>query len=80
MHDRVPCLTHTRGGQYVRYITNRKGLLTITEMLRLQGLPEDYRNVAAKVHMTERQLGQCVGNATSLDVLVPLLTTIGCKG
>ncbi len=39
--------------------------------------------MAAKVNMTERQLGQCVGNAMSLNVLVPLLTeilgTIGWK-
>ncbi len=78
MRGCVPCITRTRGGQNGHYITNHNGLLTMKELLRLQGLPEKYHKMAAKVGMTDRQLGQCVGNAMSVNILVPLLKKILC--
>ena len=76
MSDRTPCITRTRGGQFGHYVTNRKGLLTLKEMLRLQGLPEDYEAAASEVGMTPRQLGQCIGNAMSVNILTELLRSM----
>ena len=76
MSNRVPCITRTRGGQLGHYVTNRKGPLTLKEMLRLQGLPEDYEDDASKVGMTPRQLGQCIGNAMSVNILTELLRSM----
>lgn len=75
---RVPCITRTRGGQGGHYITSHNGLMTTTELLRLQGLPEEYRKTAAMVGMTDKQLGECAGNAMSVNVLVPLLNSVLC--
>ena len=76
MSNRVPCITRTRGGQFGHYVTNRKRPLTLKEMLRLQGLPEDYEDDASKVGMTPRQLGQCIGNAMSVNILTELLRSM----
>ena len=48
------------------------GLLTTTEMLRLQGLPEDFLAIALRAKVSERQLRQMIGNAMSINVLARL--------
>ena len=44
--DRVPCITQARGGAGGYYITSIQRLLTVEEMLNLQGFPLSYRAVA----------------------------------
>ena len=76
MSNRVPCITRTRAGQFGHYVTNRKGLLTLKETWRLQGLLEDCEDEASKVGMTPSQLGQCIGNAMSVNILTELLRSM----
>ncbi len=79
MHNCVPCITRSRGGQHGFYITTKGRLLTTEEMLMLQGLPTSYRDVAQAVGITDTQLGQMVGNAISTNVLKVLLCRILTK-
>ena len=81
MTDRVPCITRTRGAAGGYYITSVQRLLTVEEMLNLQGLPLSYRKVARREGVSDRQLGQMVGNAIPTNILraiLPrMLTNIG---
>ncbi len=81
MTDRVPCITRTRGAAGGYYITSVQRLLTVEEMLNLQGLPLSYRKVARREGVSDRQLGQIVGNAIPTNILraiLPrMLTNIG---
>ena len=73
MTDRVPCITRTRGGAGGFYITSVQRLLTVEEMLNLQGLPLSYRGVARREGVSDRQLGMMVGNAIATNVLRAIL-------
>ena len=69
----VPCLTRSRAGAGGYWITTVRGLLTTTEMLRLQGLPCELVEAARTARVSDRQLRQMVGNAMSVNVLVTIL-------
>ena len=74
MQGRSPCLTRARAatGHYFPALGRR---MSIQERLRLQGLPEAiYEKCRDKI--TERQLGQMVGNSLSVNVMVALLRNI----
>lgn len=73
----VPCLTRTRAGTGGYWVerpggADAGGLLTTREMLRLQGLPEDFLAIALRAKVSERQLRQMIGNAMSINVLARL--------
>ena len=55
------------------YITSVQRLLTVEEMLNLQGLPLSYRAVARREGVSDRQLGMMVGNAIATNVLRAIL-------
>ena len=71
---KVPCLTRTRAGSGGYYSTTTGGLLTTHEMLRLQGLPENFGHTASQVGISQRQLRQMIGNAMSVNVLALVLS------
>ena len=54
-------------------ITSVQRLLTVEEMLNLQGLPLSYRAVARGQGVSDRQLGMMVGNAIATNVLRAIL-------
>ena len=51
-------------------------LLTVEEMLSLQGLPTSQRAAAHRVGISDRTLGQMVGNAIPTNVIKPVLARI----
>ncbi len=63
LFNKVPCITRTRGGQGGYYLTCQQRLLTVEEMLNLQGLPVKCAAVARECGVTDRQMGQMAGNA-----------------
>ena len=81
MANRVQCLTRTRCGDGGYYITSVNRLLTVEEMLNLQGLPISYRAAARRGGISDRQLGEMVGNAVPTNILkvilARMLTMIG---
>ncbi len=76
MANRVSCITRHRGGEGGSFITSVHRLLTIEEMLRLQGLPTSHRAAAHRVGISDRTLGQMVGNAIPTNVIKPVLARI----
>ena len=76
MANRVPCITRKRGGEGGSFITSVHRLLTIEEMLRLQGLPTSHRAAAHRVGISDRTLAQMVGNAIPTNVIKPVLARI----
>ena len=76
MVGKVPCLTRTRAGSGGYWITGVNGLLTTREMLRLQGLPETFIQIAEAAAVSEPQLRQMIGNAMSVNVLVTILSRL----
>ena len=72
----VPCLTRTRAASGGYWITGIDRLLTTREMLRLQGLPEHFTELAENSHVTDRQLRQMIGNAMSVNVLVAIMSRL----
>ena len=81
MTNRVQCLTRTRCGDGGYYITSVNRLLTVEEMLNLQGLPISYRAAARRGGISDRQLGEMVGHAVPTNIrkaiLARMLTMIG---
>ena len=73
---KVPCLTRSRAGAGGYWLTSVNGLLTTREMLRLQGLPDSFSDIARKAGIRDRQLRQMIGNAMSVNVLVRVLSKI----
>jgi DNA-cytosine methyltransferase len=72
MKGKSPCLTRSRAGAGGHWITTSKRLMTLPEMLRLQG-------VSPKVNRTgisDRQMGCMIGNAMSVNVLERLLVRL----
>ena len=55
------------------WVPCRQGLMTVKELLRLQGLPPGFAKLAKQLKISDRQMGMMVGNAMSVNVLVYLL-------
>lgn len=72
----VPCLTRTRAGSGGYWIAGVNRLLTTREMLRLQGLPDQFIEHASTARVTDRQLRQMIGNAMSVNVLVTIMSRL----
>lgn len=81
-----PCLTRTRAGAGAFWLTSHGRVFSLAEMLRLQGMPSDLllstiRRRHARDHplrkpLSQRQVGQLVGNAMSVNVLSRLLARV----
>lgn len=69
MKNMCPCLTRGRAGAGGHWVSNRGRLLTIDEMLMLQGMRADVRRTG----ISNRQVGLMIGNAMSVNVLERLL-------
>ena len=67
-----PCLTRTRAADGGHWITTRSRLMSVPEMLRLQGMSPALNCVG----ITERQMGCMIGNAMSVNVLERLLVRL----
>ena len=66
----APCLTKSRAGQLGFWSMQHGSSLTVSEMLRLQGIdPEKVRTKS----MTPNQMGQCLGNAFTQPVFEGVL-------
>ena len=76
MTNRVPCLTRNRAGSGGSFITSVNRLLTVEEMLSLQGLPTSHRAVARRAGISDRCVGQMVGNAIATNTIKPILARI----
>lgn len=72
MRGQCPCLTRARAGAGGHWVTSRSRLLTVEEMLSLQGMPSDVRRDG----ISNRQLGLMIGNAMSINVLERLLVRL----
>ena len=72
MRGRCPCLTRARAGSGGHWVSNRSRLLSIEEMLALQGMPADVRREG----ISNRQLGLMIGNAMSVNVLERILVRL----
>lgn len=69
MKNVCPCLTRGRAGSGGHWVSTRRRLLTIDEMLTLQGIPADVHRKG----ISNRQVGYMIGNAMSVNVLERLL-------
>lgn len=72
MLGKSPCLTRTRAAAGGHWITTRSRLMSVPEMLRLQGMSPALNCVG----ITERQMGCMIGNAMSVNVLERLLVRL----
>jgi site-specific DNA-cytosine methylase len=72
MKARSPCLTRSRAGAGGHWVSNRSRLLTIEEMLSLQGMRAD----VCREGISNRQMGLMIGNAMSVNVLERLLVRL----
>jgi site-specific DNA-cytosine methylase len=71
MRGRCPCITRTRGGAGF-YLASHGRRMNVKELLRLQGLPTAI-NLLRGADISDRQLGQMIGNAMSGNVLSRIL-------
>ena len=71
--DRVPCITSSRGTQGGYYVSSEQRMLSIEEMLSLQGLPRTYAQAAKHCSISDRQMGHMIGNAIAVNVLQLLI-------
>ena len=76
MTNRVPCLTRNRAGVGGSFITSVNRVLTVKEMLSLQGLPPSHRAAARRAGISDRCVGQMVGNAIATNTIKPVLVKI----
>ena len=68
----IPTITATRGGARAYYSTFCKRRLTVTELMRLQGMsPERYPGFGKA--LSNHQAGHLVGNAMSITVVTAVL-------
>jgi DNA (cytosine-5)-methyltransferase 1 len=70
-----PCITRARGSTGF-YLPSRGRRMTVGERLRLQGLPQVYLRGKCRQGISDRQLGQMIGNAMSGNVLERLLARL----
>ena len=72
--NRSPCITKSRGATCGYFITRLKRRMQVVEMARLQGLPSSLaREFLDAVGGDEKLVGQGVGDAMSLNVLMRVL-------
>ena len=76
MRNRAERLTRTRCGEGGYYITSVNRLLTVEEMLGLQGLPTSHRAAARRAGISDGSFGQMVGNAIPTNTVKPILARI----
>ena len=69
MKGLCPCLTRGRAGSGGHWVSTRGRLLTIEEMLALQGMRADVHRKG----ISDRQVGYMIGNSMSINVLERLL-------
>ena len=69
MINRCPCLIRSRPQGY--WLVGRQRRMRVAEMLRLQGMPDNLRQVAS-----DSELARMVGNSMSLNVLERLLVRL----
>ena len=55
------------------WVSCRRGLMTVKELLHLQALPPAFHELGRELMISDRQMGMMVGNAMSVNVLVYLL-------
>ena len=72
MKAQSPCLTRSRAGAGGHWVSSRSRLLTIEEMLSLQGMRAD----VCREGISNRQMGLMIGNAMSVNVLERLLVRL----
>ena len=72
MLGRSPCLARSRAGAGGHWAYSRSRLLTLEEMLALQGMPADVRRAG----ISDRQMGFVIGNSMSVGVLERLLVRL----
>ncbi len=75
----ISCLTRflaSRGRGAGYYLTCQQRLLTVEEMLNLQGSPVKYAALARECGVTDRQMGQMAGNAIPTNILRLLIVRI----
>ena len=73
-HNRCPCITKARGASRGFFVTRLKRHLTVIELARLQGVPTDVAHeLLDAANGDHKILGQGVGDAMSLNVLMRLL-------
>ena len=58
------------------FLTHKQRFMSIEEMLRLQGFPQDFAEKARAMAITPRSLAGMVGNAVSVDLLEVLLDRV----
>jgi len=73
MVGKSPCLTHSRSHGF--YLPALGRMTSITERLRLQGLPPDIHRKCSG-HVTNQQLGSMIGNAMTVNILAALLARL----
>ena len=73
-HEHSPCLT--RGRPYGHWVLCRGRRQSIDERLRLMGIPNDLVTYKGIPGVSERQMGQMIGNGMSTNVLERILTRL----
>jgi len=76
MTNRVHCITRKRAGVGGSFVTSVNRLLTVEEMLSLQGLPTSHRAAARRAGISDGSFGQMVGNAIPTNTVKPILARI----
>lgn len=72
----VPCLTRARAGSGGFWLSKPGRMLSTKEMLRLQGLPDDFADLRVAAGISETQLRLMIGNSMSVNVLVHVLRAV----
>ena len=72
MLGRCPCLTRSRAGAGGHGVSSRSRLLTLEEMLALQGMPAE----VCRVGISDCQMGFMIGNTMLVNVLERLLVRL----
>ena len=79
--SRTPCLTAARGAQGGFWLRGKHRMMTVEELLRLQGFNPSQTQLTQVLSM--RQAGALIGNSFALPVigrvLVRALCSIGCS-
>ena len=75
MVNRCPYITRARGGNgFVMMSHGRR--VTVSELVRLQGLPTSILRCQARASCSDRQLGAMLGNAISCNILERILVRL----
>jgi len=71
--DMMPCITNARGAECGWQVSLRGGPITITELLRYQGISGNLIADVNKICISDRQMGGVIGNALSQNVIEQIL-------